>query len=111
VASCAGLRFKPAARGKGYYGAPIGAILGEIFWGKTFAIGRAPAGSTGNNLSVCCVAITKLLGWRMRRAGLAATRSSPPRRASRSSADVLAQEQREALRRVLWSASRAVAGE
>jgi hypothetical protein len=42
------------------FGAPIGAILGK------YAIGKAPAGSTGINLSVLLPAISKVLGWRLR---------------------------------------------
>lgn len=44
----------------GVFGAPIGAILGK------FAIGKAPAGSTGINLRLLLRAITKVLGWRLR---------------------------------------------
>ena len=42
------------------FGAPIGAILGK------YAIGHAPAGSTGINLTLLLRAITKVLGWRLR---------------------------------------------
>lgn len=44
----------------GVFGAPIGAILGK------YAIGKAPAGSTGINLRLLLRAITKVLGWRLR---------------------------------------------
>lgn len=49
-----------AQRADGVFGAPIGAILGK------FAIGKAPAGSTGVNLRLLLRAITKVLGWRLR---------------------------------------------
>lgn len=49
-----------AQRADGVFGAPIGAILGK------FAIGKAPAGSTGINLRLLLRAITKVLGWRLR---------------------------------------------
>ena len=42
------------------FGPPIGAILGK------YAIGQAPAGSTGINLTVLLRAITRVLGWRLR---------------------------------------------
>jgi hypothetical protein len=44
----------------GVFGAPIGAILGK------YAIGQAPPGSTGINLTVLLRAITRVLGWRLR---------------------------------------------
>lgn len=43
----------------GAFGAPVGAILGK------FAIGKAPAGSTGINLGLLFRAIAKVLGWRL----------------------------------------------
>jgi hypothetical protein len=49
-----------AQRADGVFGAPIGAILGK------YAIGKAPAGSTGINLRLLLRAITKVLGWRLR---------------------------------------------
>lgn len=49
-----------AQRADGVFGAPIGAILGK------YAIGKAPAGSTGVNLRLLLRAITKVLGWRLR---------------------------------------------
>ena len=49
------------------FGAPIGAIMGK------YAIGEAPAGSTGINLSVLlALRIGKVLGWRLRGQDLAA---------------------------------------
>jgi hypothetical protein len=49
-----------APRVQGVFGAPLGAILGK------YAIGQAPAGSTGINLTLLLRAITKVLGWRLR---------------------------------------------
>ena len=42
------------------FGKPIGAILGK------YAVGEAPKGSTGLNLSLIVRAIAKVLGWRLR---------------------------------------------
>ena len=42
------------------FGTPVGAILGK------YAIGRAPAGSTGLKLPLLLRAIGKVLGWRLR---------------------------------------------
>jgi hypothetical protein len=42
------------------FGAPIGAIMGK------YAIGPAPAGSTGINLPLLLRVITRVLGWRLR---------------------------------------------
>jgi hypothetical protein len=47
-------------RAQSVFGAPLGAILGK------YAIGPAPAGSTGINLTLLLRAITKVLGWRLR---------------------------------------------
>ena len=41
------------------FGAPLGAIFGK------FAVGQAPEGSTGLNLSLLLRAIRKVLGWRL----------------------------------------------
>jgi hypothetical protein len=49
-----------AERGQAAFGAPLGAILGK------HAIGKAPPGSTGINLTLLLRAITKVLGWRLR---------------------------------------------
>jgi hypothetical protein len=49
-----------AQRAQSVFGAPLGAILGK------YAIGPAPAGSTGINLTLLLRAITKVLGWRLR---------------------------------------------
>jgi len=75
------------------FGAPIGAILGK------YAIGKAPAGSTGINLSVLLRAITKVLGWRLRGRAWPHPFFQPKTREAIYPLTVLAHEQREALRR------------
>jgi hypothetical protein len=75
------------------FGAPIGAILGK------HAIGQPPAGSTGINLSVLLRAITKVLGWRLRGRAWPHPFFQPKTREPIYPLTVLAQEQREALRR------------
>jgi len=49
-----------AQRADDVFGAPVGAIFGK------FAVGKAPEGSTGLNLSLLLRAIGKVLGWRLR---------------------------------------------
>jgi len=46
-------------RAEDVFGKPTGAILGK------YAVGQAPAGSTGINLSLLVRAIGKVLGWRL----------------------------------------------
>jgi hypothetical protein len=75
------------------FGAPIGAILGK------YAIGKAPAGSTGINLSVVLPAISKVLGWRLRGRTWPHPFFQPKTREPIYPLTVLPPEQREALRR------------
>src|SRR5436309_3774439 len=75
------------------FGAPIGAILGK------YAIGEAPAGSTGMNLSVLLPAIGKVLGWRLRGRNWPHPFFKPRTREPIYPLTVLAREQRETLRR------------
>jgi hypothetical protein len=75
------------------FGAPIGAILGK------YAIGKAPAGSTGINLSVLLPAISKVLGWRLRGRTWPHPFFQPKTREPIYPLTVLPPEQREALRR------------
>ena len=75
------------------FGAPIGAILGK------YAIGKAPAGSTGINLSVLLPAIGKVLGWRLRGRTWPHPFFQPKTREPIYPLTVLPHEQREALRR------------
>jgi hypothetical protein len=49
-----------AQRADAVFGAPIGAIMGK------YAIGQAPAGSTGINLPLLMRVIVRVLGWRLR---------------------------------------------
>jgi hypothetical protein len=74
------------------FGKPIGAILGK------YAIGEAPIGSTGINLSLMLRAIGKVLGWRLR--GKAWPHPFFKREPSEPiyPLSVLSQPQREALR-------------
>jgi len=74
------------------FGAPIGAILGQ------YAIGEAPTGSTGINLSLVLRAIIKVLGWRLRGRAWPHPFFQPKTREPIYPLTVLAQEQREALR-------------
>lgn len=74
------------------FGPPIGAILGK------YAIGQAPAGSTGINLTVVLRAITKVLGWRLRGRAWPHPFFQPKTREPIYPIKVLSQEQREALR-------------
>lgn len=74
------------------FGPPIGAILGK------YAIGQAPAGSTGINLTVLLRAITKVLGWRLRGRAWPHPFFQPKTREPIYPIKVLSQEQREALR-------------
>jgi hypothetical protein len=54
--------FDGGARGADdVFGAPVGAILGN------YAVGEAPAGSTGLNLSLILRVVGTVLGWRLRR--------------------------------------------
>ena len=48
-----------AQRADEAFGAPVGAIFGK------YAVGQAPKGSTGFNLSLLLRAIAKVLGWRL----------------------------------------------
>jgi hypothetical protein len=75
------------------FGAPIGAILGK------YAIGKAPAGSTGINPSVLLPAISKVLGWRLRGRTWPHPFFQPKTREPIYPLTVLPQERREALRR------------
>jgi hypothetical protein len=50
-----------ARRANEVFGAPVGAILGK------YAVGEAPAGSTGLNLSLILRVVGRVLGWRLRR--------------------------------------------
>jgi hypothetical protein len=74
------------------FGKPVGAILGK------YAVGDAPAGSTGIRLSLLVRAIAKVLGWRLR------GRSWPHPFFKRDTSEpiypltVLSREAREALR-------------
>jgi len=74
------------------FGPPIGAILGK------YAIGKAPAGSTGINLTVLLRAITRVLGWRLRGRAWPHPFFQPKTREPIYPLKVLSQEQREALR-------------
>jgi hypothetical protein len=75
------------------FGRPVGAILGK------YAIGDAPAGSTGINLSLLVRVISRVLGWRLR------GRTWPHPFFKRDAREpiypvtVLSHEEREALRR------------
>ena len=81
-----------AQRADDAFGTPIGAILGK------YAIGKAPAGSTGINLGLLFRAIAKVLGWRL------GGRTWPHPFFNRQTREpiypltVLSNEQREALR-------------
>lgn len=74
------------------FGPPIGAILGK------YAIGKAPAGSTGINLTVLLRAITRVLGWRLRGRAWPHPFFQLKTREPIYPLRVLSQEQREALR-------------
>jgi hypothetical protein len=76
----------------GVFGAPIGAILGK------YAIGQAPPGSTGINLTVLLRAITRVLGWRLRGRAWPHPFFHLKTREPIYALKVLSQEQREALR-------------
>jgi hypothetical protein len=74
------------------FGAPLGAILGK------YAIGPAPAGSTGINLTLLLRAITKVLGWRLRGRAWPHPFFQPRTREPIYPLRVLSQDQREGLR-------------
>src|SRR5215475_15672101 len=74
------------------FGAPLGAILGK------YAVGQAPAGSTGINLTLLLRAITKVLGWRLRGRAWPHPFFQLKTREPIYPLKVLSQEQRDALR-------------
>jgi len=76
----------------GVFGPPIGAILGK------YAIGQAPPGSTGINLTVLLRAITRVLGWRLRGRAWPHPFFHLKTREPIYPLKVLSQDQREALR-------------
>jgi len=81
-----------AERAQSAFGAPIGAILGK------YAIGTAPAGSTGINLALLLRAIAKVLGWRLRGRAWPHPFFHKQTREPLYPLTVLSNEQREALR-------------
>jgi hypothetical protein len=75
------------------FGRPVGAILGK------YAIGDAPAGSTGINLSLLVRVISRVLGWRLRGRTWPHPFFKRDARKPVFPTNVLSHEEREALRR------------
>ena len=79
-------------RAQSAFGAPVGAILGK------YAIGTAPAGSTGINFGLLLRAIAKVFGWRLRGRAWPHPFFEGKTREPIYPLTVLSNEQREALR-------------